>query len=122
MENTQTVQSSLPDHVYQEAANLLLANKLKPSEAIHALTSTGVSGDDAKTVVETLHGQIIQLKKERANKDMLYGALWCAGGTVATLANIGFIFWGAILFGGIQLIRGIIQYTAVRQQASSPIH
>ena len=116
MENTQTVQPSLPDHVYQQAANLLVTNKMTPSEAIDALTTTGISRDDAKGVVETLHGQIIKLKRERANKDMLYGGLWCAGGTIATLADIGLIFWGAILFGGIQLIRGIINYSSIDNQ------
>lgn len=113
MENTQTVQPAIPDHVYQQAANLLLTNKMTPSEAINALTATGINGDDAKGVVETLHGQITKLKRERANKDMLYGGLWCVGGTIATLADIGFIFWGAIVFGGIQLIRGIINYSSI---------
>lgn len=45
---------------------------------------------------------------EQAKKDILYGGLWCVGGTVATLADVGFIFWGAIVFGGIQLIKGLI--------------
>lgn len=48
--------------------------------------------------------------RERAKKDMLYGALWCIGGLVLTLAHIGFIFWGAILFGGIQFFRGLVNY------------
>jgi hypothetical protein len=43
---------------------------------------------------------------------MLYGALWCGGGTIATMANIGFFFWGAIIFGGIQLVRGLINYSS----------
>ena len=47
------------------------------------------------------------IKKEKAKNDMLYGALWCIGGIVLTLAHIGFIFWGAILFGGIQFFRGL---------------
>lgn len=46
-------------------------------------------------------------RRKKANSDMLYGALWCVGGIVATAANIGFIFWGAILFGGIQFFRGL---------------
>ena len=38
---------------------------------------------------------------------MKYGALWCVGGIVGTAALIGFIFWGAILFGGIQFFKGV---------------
>lgn len=49
--------------------------------------------------------------KSRAKKDMLYGALWCVGGLVATAANIGFIFWGAIIFGGFQFIKGVYNYS-----------
>lgn len=49
--------------------------------------------------------------KDQATKDMTYGALWCGGGTIATLADTGFIFWGAIVFGGYQLIKGIVNYT-----------
>ncbi len=44
---------------------------------------------------------------ESAQKDMLYGALWCIGGIVATVADFGYIFWGAIVFGGIQFFKGL---------------
>jgi hypothetical protein len=47
-------------------------------------------------------------EREQANKDMLYGALWCVGGIVATVANLGYVFWGAIVFGGIQFFKGLI--------------
>lgn len=46
-------------------------------------------------------------KNEDAKKDMLYGTLWCVGGIIATSANLGYIFWGAIVFGGIQFIKGV---------------
>jgi hypothetical protein len=47
-------------------------------------------------------------KKKQANKDMLYGALWCVGGILATMSDVGAIFWGAIVFGGIQFFKGLI--------------
>lgn len=49
-----------------------------------------------------------EARKKQANKDMLYGALWCVGGIVATASDIGAIFWGAILFGGIQFFKGLM--------------
>ena len=52
--------------------------------------------------------EYISTKKEQAEKDMLYGALWCIGGIIATAAHIGFVFWGAILFGGIQFFKGLL--------------
>ena len=51
--------------------------------------------------------EYISAKKKQAENDMLYGALWCIGGIIATAAHIGFIFWGAILFGGIQFLGGL---------------
>lgn len=57
---------------------------------------------------ETNEQEYISAKKKQAENDMLYGALWCIGGIIATAAHIGFIFWGAILFGGIQFFRGLV--------------
>ena len=56
---------------------------------------------------EIIEQEYISAKKKQAENDMLYGALWCIGGIIATAAHIGFIFWGAILFGGIQFFRGL---------------
>lgn len=49
-----------------------------------------------------------EARRKQANKDMLYGALWCVGGIIATASSIGAIFWGAIIFGGIQFFKGLI--------------
>ncbi len=45
---------------------------------------------------------------ENSSNDMIYGALWCIGGISATLADFGAIFWGAIVFGGIQFLKGLL--------------
>ncbi|MCR9152481.1 MAG: hypothetical protein NXI09_00095 [Bacteroidetes bacterium] len=42
-----------------------------------------------------------------AKNDVIWGAVWCAGGLIATLADLGYVFWGAIVFGGFQLIKGL---------------
>lgn len=57
-------------------------------------------------------------KKEKAIKDIIFGALWCIGGIVVTIVTYNaasgggtyVIAWGAILFGGIQLLKGLINY------------
>ncbi len=41
-------------------------------------------------------------------KDMFIGFIVCVAGITATIADFGYIFWGAILFGGVQFIRGVI--------------
>lgn len=53
----------------------------------------------------------------KQNKSLLYGLLWAGGGILATLitylvANTNgggtyFLFWGAILYGMIKIIRGL---------------
>jgi hypothetical protein len=60
-----------------------------------------------------------EITRQVAQKNMTVGALWCVGGLVVTIgtylaaASGGtyFVTWGAILFGGIQLMRGIAQYS-----------
>ena len=110
MHNTDVSQQQAVNEYYNFAANLLVNEKKSPAEVKNALKERGLSEDASYTIVSSLEVEIKKAKKERAGKDILYGALWCVGGTIATLANIGFIFWGAILFGGIQLIKGLVNY------------
>jgi hypothetical protein len=95
------------NQLYQYAASLLINQKMYPEEAKDKLIAQGLSRESADVLIDTLEAQITKAKKERAHKNMLFGALWCIGGIVATAANIGFIFWGAIVFGGIQFFQGV---------------
>lgn len=50
--------------------------------------------------------------KYQAKKDLLYGGLWLVGGLIITIltfnfGSIGFIAYGAIIFGDIQFFRGL---------------
>lgn len=63
--------------------------------------------ESVSIVVSNLEKPIKDAKKEGANKDMLHGALWCIGGVVATASDLGFIFWGAIVFGAVQFFKGV---------------
>jgi hypothetical protein len=104
---TQADQQQLGDF-YQYGADLLIQKRKSEEDAKAILQGKGVSAYDAAVIIDTLSARIKTERKARAKKDILYGALWCGGGTVLTLAHIGFIFWGAIIFGGIQLVRGLI--------------
>ena len=108
MENLNDEQQKAVNHIYEYAANLMVKEKMSSIETKKALISKGLDEESASVVVSNLEEQIYTAKKTRANKDMLYGALWCIGGTVATIADFGYIFWGAILFGAIQFIKGVI--------------
>jgi hypothetical protein len=96
------------NQIYEYAVDLLVNHKKSASETKSALIDKGLDEESASIVVANLEQQIKDTKKEGANKDMLYGALWCVGGIVATISDIGFIFWGAIVFGAIQFIKGAI--------------
>ncbi|MDI1481492.1 hypothetical protein [Polyangium sp. y55x31] len=57
-------------------------------------------------------------------RDMVVGGLWCVGGiavtaiTYASAANGGgryVMAWGAIIFGGIQFVRGLIRFAAANR-------
>ncbi len=95
------------NQTFSYAANLLVNEKQSPEVVKAALQKIGIDVPTATLIVETLEKQMHAAKKEAANKDMLYGALWCVGGIIATAAYIGFIFWGAIIFGAIQFFKGV---------------
>ena len=110
MDNQQVSSETAVNDLYNFAANMLVNDKKTSKDVQIALVGKGLSESAAFTIVYNLEVEIKNAKKDAGRKDMLYGALWCIGGTVATVANIGFIFWGAILFGGIQFIKGAINY------------
>jgi uncharacterized protein YgiM (DUF1202 family) len=64
--------------------------------------------------------QIPMITKDAGKKNMLYGALWFIGGVVVTIGTLssssgsGIIAWGAILFGGIQFVQGLIQFLTTK--------
>jgi hypothetical protein len=107
MESEKDNQQEAVNQIYDYAANLLVNENMSATETKNALIEQGLDEESAAIVVSNLEQQIKDAKKERANKDMLYGALWCIGGIVATVADIGYIFWGAIVFGGYQFFKGL---------------
>ena len=108
MENLSNEQQKAVNEIYDYAANLMVNEKKSSEETKKALIRKGLGEEVASVVVSNLEQQIDKAQKTRANKDMLYGALWCIGGTIATVANFGYIFWGAIVFGAIQFIKGAV--------------
>lgn len=74
-----------------------------------------ISYEKCKKIIEMV---IRQQNIEQAKKDILYGLLWCAGGSIATYVSYNkassggtyIIWWGAILFGGIQSLKGVYHF------------
>ena len=105
-ENTDLENQEAVDQVYNYAAEQMITHGKDKETVKLELEKQGVDRNNAATIVDSLEQEIGCAKKERANKDMLYGALWLIGGTVATVSDIGAIFWGAIVFGGFQFLKG----------------
>ncbi|NME71870.1 hypothetical protein [Flammeovirga aprica] len=106
---TTSEQEEALGQIYEYAANLIINEKKSPSETKAILIDQGMEEELASALVDNIKQQIEELKSKKSKDDMLYGALWCVGGIIATVADIGFIFWGAILFGGIQFLKGLFR-------------
>ncbi|PKP45900.1 MAG: hypothetical protein CVT94_16435 [Bacteroidetes bacterium HGW-Bacteroidetes-11] len=92
--------------LYTFAAESLFKREMDQEETVRLLVEKGVGQGKAEHIVNDI---LVYTKKENeksGNRDMLYGAIWLIGGVLATAADFGFIFWGAIVFGAIQFIRG----------------
>lgn len=93
--------------VYNYAGDLIINHSYSYTDAKRALVEQGLNEVDAETVVENIKIQIKEAKKEAADKELLYGFLWAAGGAILTLITNGtFIFYGAVLYGLFLIIKG----------------
>ena len=102
--------------VYQRAANL--ANEGKSKDKIRTeLMAMGLNEETASMVIDKVFRMRKQAHREAGARNAMVGAAWCVGGIAVTalsyqLASGGGFFicaWGAILFGGIQFIKGLGQ-------------
>ena len=108
MEENSKEQQEVVNEIYNYAAKLLVEDKKTPKTVEAILIKQGLDTESARAVVAHLEKEISSAKKDGAKKDMLWGALWAIGGTIATVADIGYIFWGAIVFGLFQFGKGVV--------------
>lgn len=116
MENAVEIQQPMAEttNYYNMAVKLLVERQMEPHAIKTKLIAEGASSYEAQKIVDEISNELKRAKQKAASKDIIYGSLWCVGGLVLTIANIGFIFWGAIVFGGIQLIKGIVNYATIK--------
>jgi hypothetical protein len=116
--------------VYAEpsTASVMKAQYKKPARFF----LVGIANQDGKTWVrirdaagqegfidgKTSLKREVEVTKAMGGKNMLYGALWCIGGIVVTVATLSaassggtyVVAWGAVIFGGLQFFQGLYQY------------
>lgn len=103
-------QQATINQVYDYAAALMFEEEKNADEVKRILSNKGIDQESTTIIISYLEDEIKRSKRERAYKNMLYGALCCIAGLIATLFNIGLIFYGLIIFGAIQLIIGLYAY------------
>jgi hypothetical protein len=113
--NDEQTEEEIIKQIYAFAAHQLFENNKSSEEVKEELINNGIDAENSSIIVNNLISSRREainkaVENEHAKKDMLHGAFWCIGGTIATVANIGYIFWGAIVFGGFQFLKGFINY------------
>ncbi|MGB1018635.1 MAG: hypothetical protein ACPGVH_06175 [Chitinophagales bacterium] len=103
---TETQKKEVKSEVYQYAESLLLENQFTKFQAKKELIEKGLDEENAQKIIDEIS---IEHKKQDngAKSDIFWGAIWCFGGIIATVMDFGYFFWGAILFGGFQMVKGL---------------
>ena len=100
--------------VYQRAAKLAKEGKSKDKIQTE-LNAMGLNQETASVVIENVFRIRKKAHREAGARNILVGAAFCVGGIAVTaltyqMASGGGTFivaWGAILFGGIQFVKGL---------------
>lgn len=108
-ENKETKQD--PDQIQTNIKRMLTVEKKTSEEVVVVLMKDGMDKESAIKLVNYAIGANTDAGEEADDsssgvKDMIVGGLFCAGGVIGTVADTGYIFWGAIVFGGIQFMKG----------------
>ncbi len=98
------------------AISMLGPAEYSESTTFNKLVERGYTESQANSLIEQAKRELAKADLSKAKRNVVVGAAFLVGGTILTLANIGFIFWGAIVFGGIQMVQGIIQLSAEKNK------
>ncbi|MDQ5908051.1 MAG: hypothetical protein QG599_142 [Pseudomonadota bacterium] len=115
---TEQTQEEFVQAVYGHAAELM-RNGAKSESIINNLIEQGLDAESAKVVVSNLDEARKKQKQEQGQKNMGFGTLWCIGGLVVTAVTYSaasggghyVVAWGAVVFGAIQFLQGLFQYS-----------
>ena len=113
--NTQAVEQSVSE-IYQFAAGRMRAGT-SPAAIEQELAAKGLDAESAAIVVRNLKQALKSQKRSRGLRNMGIGALVCVVGVAITAATYSMasggghyvVAWGAVVFGGIQFLRGLFE-------------
>jgi len=106
--------------VYKYAGDLVKAGQ-SAAQVETKLMAIGLDRAFAASVVRNVFSIRTRAIQDTAKRKMFNGALWCIGGLAVSAVNFslagegeGLILAGAvIIFGAIQILRGLLQYTSL---------
>jgi len=93
--------------LHDTALKYLKTKEKTAEETIAWLQEQGISREKSQIVVEKLQQQIIRHKKGDRLWTILGGLSMCSVGILLTILQTGYIWWGAIIFGGIAFLKGL---------------
>lgn len=110
----QVIHKPVEEADFNELTRKMLAEGKTDEEILKELEFHKASKDEAKEILYTIYRESGTQAKKKGTKNIIWGLVWTVGGAIATLISIsggsgGYIFWGAIVFGFIQFVQGIIQ-------------
>ncbi|MEQ8786429.1 MAG: hypothetical protein RIC55_09020 [Pirellulaceae bacterium] len=117
MNEQELSQEEAVEAIYRYAAEQMAAGHSNASVKAD-LMQQGLDPQSAEVVVDELSRVRSDAVRSAGLRNMGIGALWCIGGIAVTaitfsMASEGggsyIVTWGAILFGGIQFLRGLWQ-------------
>jgi hypothetical protein len=104
---------------YYDFADNQIFQGAKPNSVKNLLIEQGLDAETAGTIVKNVRKAKAKAHRQAGLKSMICGGLCCILGVAVTAITLQMasgpagghyvVAWGAILFGGIQCLRGLIQ-------------
>lgn len=101
------------DELYEYARDLLIDSGKGPLKVRSILIREGLEPKNATAVIQNIRGDIQAAKKRKSIKNIVIGSIIFLIGTLATLADMGYIFIGAIAVGIAQFFLGMLSYRKI---------
>ena len=108
--------------LYEDVVKRLISG-VSTQTIIRSYVEQGADEKFIRRLIERAKDDIYEHKRRKGFKNLGFGALWFVGGTVVTIATYSaasgggryVVAWGAILFGFIQMVSGLVQLLGNRR-------
>ncbi len=92
---------------------MLIESGRTPSCVRQKLVDMGLSRELSTSIVEEREMELVEEIRESSKKRMFLALLWILGGVFLSLTSIGFVFFGAIIYGIYEMAMGFSDLRSV---------